>query len=384
MKIAAFTMGLILLFWSPGPWKNRAVSGGIPYGDEINSKYVVENQVKLDRIIGVQQGTATILDDPLVTNTRTWVQRWELGEPNPGGVPPEGWDDIAGWAGFDTFQINVIWSGGDVLIQIFTDFPETGYLDGSCCGYTHGGLYQLADLVFDLDLDGVWETGIPLIDHGAIPADPSNPNPPGYGLPADHFVKGNIYSFYAWFIPEDIHYYHPGYAGRYDLDYPKPPPPAWMRLGTYIGKAEITYTDLGTTHPTYRIDVVLKGLNSSGEWDSLGLAWGTGNCDNDVIEGEVHFSERTIYIARDGFCNGHTPCFSDIQDGIDWKGQIFTIKVEEGIYNEDIVLDEVKKITLQGGWNSAFTTLSGSSTIRSLTIDGQGMVEFDGRVVIAD
>ena len=384
MKTALSIMAIVLLVCSPNLWEVEAISGGIPNIGEMTFNEVTKNLAKLDIGSAVQQDTATILDDPIVINHRTWVQRWELGEPNPGGIPPAGWYDVAGWPGFDTFQINVKWSGDDMYFQIFTDFPETGYLDGSCCGYSHGGLYQLADLVFDLDLDGTWETGIALIDHGAIPADPGNPNPPGYGLPADDFVKGNIYSFCAWFSPEDIHYYHPGYAGRYDLDAPKIPPPAWMRIGTQIGEAEITWTDLGTTQPTYRIDVVLKAINSSGEWDAFGLLWGTGNCDNDVIEGTVQMTGRTIYIALDGLCNGNTPCFSQIQNGIDWKGELFTIKAEEGIYDEDIVLDEAKKITLEGGWDSTFTSLSGSTRIKSLTIHEAGTLEFDGSVVMTD
>ena len=221
MKTALFIIAVILFVYSPGPLENRAMSGGMPDIDEMNFNEVSGNRAKLDNGSVFQQDTAIILDDPILINHRTWVQRWEFGVPNPAG--PEGWADIAGWPGFDTFQINVMWSSTDVHFQIFTDFPETGYKDGSCCGYPQGGLYRLADLVFDLDLDGTWETGMALIDHGAIPADPSNPNPPGYGVPADDFVKGNIYSFSAWFSPEDIHYYHSGYAGRYDLDAPTPP-----------------------------------------------------------------------------------------------------------------------------------------------------------------
>jgi hypothetical protein len=397
MKTAILVLIAAILFVRSPIGGGSAIFGGGPDPDKMGSERsrfvqfqdmhpgnLSENQTQSDMGANAAQNTAVILDDPLVTNTRTWVQRWELGEPNPGGVPPQGWCDVAGWSGFDTFQINVTWSGDDILFQIFTDFPQTGYLDGRAFGYPQGGLYQLADLVFDLDLDGIWETGIPLIDHGPIPADPSNPNPPGYGWPAHHFSKGGIYSFDAWFIPQDIHYYHPGYSGSYDLGDPKPPPPVWMRLGTHIGKAEIAYNDLGTIHPTYRIDIFLKGINRLGEWDSLGLVWGTANCDNDVIQGTVHFSGRTVYIAQDGFCGGYTPCFSDIQQGINWKGQFFTIKIQEGMYDEDIVLDEVKRITLEGGWNSEFSELSGSSTIRSITINGAGAFEFGGRVVIAD
>ena len=37
---------------------------------------------------------------------------------------------------------------------------------------------------------------------------------------------------------------------------------------------------------------------------------------------------------------------------IDWNNTTFTVKVEQGIYDEGIALDELKQITIQGGWNS--------------------------------
>ena len=306
---------------------------------------------------GDYQSSVTIMDNTL-------VQRWVLGQPDPGGTPPDGWYDIIGDDVFDTFQTNIIWSGQDVRFEIFTNFPETGYKDGTPIGYPHGGFWQVADLALDLDRDGSWDTGIALIDHGALPQDPSYPNPPGYGLPANNFIEGNIYATSAWFSSSDIHYYHSGRGGRYGMNYPKIPP-VWMRLGQEIGKAEITWTSLGGTDPTYRIDVALKGVNSSGAWDNFGLLWGTANCANDVIMRTVPI---IVYIAHDGLCNGNTPCYSRIQDGIDWPSELLTIKIEEGIYDEDVVIDEDKKITLEGGWDSTFTSLSGSTTIKSLTI----------------
>lgn len=251
-----------------------------------------ENQAQSDSETADALSTATIVDNP--DDPTTWLQRWDQGQPNPGGIPPEGWYDVAGWAGFQTYQINVIWhAGDDVHLQIFTDFPETGYGDGTPYGYPHGGLYQLADVAFDLDLDGVWDTGVALIDHGAIPADPGGNNPPGYGQPADSFVKGKIYTANAWFSPQDIHYYHWAYAGKYDMDDPKTPF-AWMRLGSEIGDAEITYTDLGAANPKYKIDIILRGINSSGKWDHFSIYWGTGNCCNDVIMGTVQDQHEII------------------------------------------------------------------------------------------
>jgi hypothetical protein len=238
--------------------------------------------------LGACQNEQTIPDTTL-------IQRWQLGVPNPGGTPPAGWYDIIGKDVFNTTQMNVIWSGTDVLFQIFTNFPETGADsfggdNGTVIGYPYiGGYYRIADLAFDFERDGVWDEGVVLFDHGAIPYDPSHSagqQPPGYGQPADTFISGNRYSASAWFSADDIHRYHSGYAGKYDMADPKTPA-VWMRLGTLLGAAQITWTNLGTVDPTYRIDVLLKGVNTSGKWNKFNVLWGTANCANDVIAGQA-------------------------------------------------------------------------------------------------
>lgn len=210
------------------------------------------------------------------------AERWVLGAPNPGGEIPYGWFDVIGDEVFNTFQVDVTWSGTDVLIRILTNFPESGYEDGTAIGFPTGGFWQPADLAFDFDFDGAWDTGIALVDHGAIPADPSGTDPPGFGQTADSFVKGGIYDVTAWFSSDDIHYYHSGRGGRYDLSSPKIPI-VWMRLGTKIGDAQVTWTALGGTDPAYQIDIVIKDVNASGAWDHFNLLWATANCANDVI-----------------------------------------------------------------------------------------------------
>lgn len=226
---------------------------------------------------------AVVLDNVL-------VQRWEEGVANPGGTAPGGWFD---WVGdqtvFDTMGMVVTWGQHDVLIQIYTNMPELGEGFGPTHGYV-GNLWQPADLVIDLDQDGIGDMVVPLIDHGAIPADPdpSDPDPPGYGQPTGSFLKGTIYrtdSATQCFSSDDIHKYHYGYGGLYDMSNPTTPC-VWARLGTAIGTSEITWNNTGTTDPTYRVDVLLQGVYSS-DWDKFSLFWGTANCANDAIAGSV-------------------------------------------------------------------------------------------------
>jgi len=80
-------------------------------------------------------------------------------------------------------------------------------------------------------------------------------------------------------------------------------------------------------------------------------------------------SETVIYISSDGLCGDHTPCYSRIQEGFDWGEESnYTIKVQQGIYDEDLVLNSDKRIDLDGGWDETFTTRTSTSSIKSLQI----------------
>ena len=91
-------------------------------------------------------------------------------------------------------------------------------------------------------------------------------------------------------------------------------------------------------------------------------------------------SETVIYISPDGLCENHTPCYSRIQEGFDWEGgTTYTMRVEQGSYSEDLVLNSDKRIDLYGGWDETFTTRTATSSAKSLqvingTISGWGLV----------
>ena len=90
--------------------------------------------------------------------------------------------------------------------------------------------------------------------------------------------------------------------------------------------------------------------------------------------------ESVIYVEPDGSCGGNTPCYETIQEAMDAGNSGTIIRIAEGIYNEDLILDTSKAITLQGGWDSAFTVRSSSSTVGSITVSN-GTIISDSLVV---
>jgi len=80
----------------------------------------------------------------------------------------------------------------------------------------------------------------------------------------------------------------------------------------------------------------------------------------------------TIYVSEDGTCGGKTPCYSTIQAAIDAAISDSIIKITQGTYDEEIIVDQTYRLTLSGGWGSTFTTQSSNTVINSLTIEGTG------------
>ena len=106
------------------------------------------------------------------------------------------------------------------------------------------------------------------------------------------------------------------------------------------------------------MDVNYDCADSTGTYN---LYWQTLDIDFN-IEKEVH------YVEPSGSCGGNTPCYSTIQEAIDAAGSRATIKVAKGRYYEDLTSSSPKVLTLQGGWDTAFTTQTSNTTVDSLTI----------------
>ena len=90
----------------------------------------------------------------------------------------------------------------------------------------------------------------------------------------------------------------------------------------------------------------------------------------------------SVYVQASGSCGGNTPCYSTIQAAIDAAGTESVIKILQGTFDEDIIMDQTYDLTLSGGWDSTFTTQSSNTVINSLTITGTGgTVEVDNVVL---
>jgi len=75
-----------------------------------------------------------------------------------------------------------------------------------------------------------------------------------------------------------------------------------------------------------------------------------------------------IYVESAGNCGDKTPCYASIGEAISEVVGLATIRIAQGAYDEDIILDEPKELFLQGGWDSSFTCRSSTSTINSMRI----------------
>ncbi|MFH1242584.1 MAG: DUF1566 domain-containing protein [Pseudomonadota bacterium] len=88
----------------------------------------------------------------------------------------------------------------------------------------------------------------------------------------------------------------------------------------------------------------------------------------------------TLYVSISGDCGDKTPCYTFIQNAIDEAATGSGILIAQGTYDESIVLDESKALTLQGGWDSTFTTQSSYTTVNSITISN-GTIAVDKLVI---
>jgi len=78
-----------------------------------------------------------------------------------------------------------------------------------------------------------------------------------------------------------------------------------------------------------------------------------------VLELEDHL---ILYVSKDGTCGDKTPCYTSIQAAINAAPVGAVIMVRQGTYPESIILNASKSFTVQGGWNSSFTSQTPNTT----------------------
>jgi hypothetical protein len=137
--------------------------------------------------------------------------------------------------------------------------------------------------------------------------------------------------------------------------------------------AEIVYTLSSTQAGTFNLnEFSWVGYYQGGSKAAFGHSENSDKKSLSIIP-SIQF---IIYVSKDAnVCNGHNPCYPNIQNGIAHASAPSIIEITEGTYNENIVLDVDQEITLQGGWDTNFTSSSSYTTINgSITITNGTMI----------
>lgn len=79
-------------------------------------------------------------------------------------------------------------------------------------------------------------------------------------------------------------------------------------------------------------------------------------------------NQPTAYVSPDGTCGGNTPCYATVQNAISAAENDCVIKIREGAYPENVVMNASKQIVMESGYNAAFSAPGSPSRIRGLVI----------------
>ena len=145
----------------------------------------------------------------------------------------------------------------------------------------------------------------------------------------------------------------------------------WQNLGYsgHSGQATMDETFENSTQNNYRLKAGSPAVDAGTPSHSCPLDI-VGNVRPYGIAPDIGAYELSgvivVYISPDGSCDNHTPCYSRIQEGIDWGSNTFIIRVEQGSYDEDIVLNKAMEVNLECGWDNTFTTQLSTSRVNSL------------------
>jgi len=93
-------------------------------------------------------------------------------------------------------------------------------------------------------------------------------------------------------------------------------------------------------------------------------------------------ANHVIYVNKgDPVCGGNSPCYTSIQEGVNAASTGFVIRMAQGTYSESFTLNTSKSLTLQGGWNSTFTTQTSNTTFIKAPKATQGSITVQEAVI---
>jgi hypothetical protein len=157
-------------------------------------------------------------------------------------------------------------------------------------------------------------------------------------------------------------------------------------IGTYI-KAPFTIdpSNLDKADPLF-VDAPNGDLHLSG-WSPC-IDMGNNNApelpptDKDgnprIFEGKVDIGayeyQEILYVEPEVLCGGKLPCYTSIHEAISTSGSRAIINIAGGPYNENLISDQAKHLTLRGGWTSDFLDRDSFTTVNSITISGGTIV----------
>ncbi|MBC8420653.1 MAG: hypothetical protein H8E10_18875, partial [Desulfobacterales bacterium] len=116
--------------------------------------------------------------------------------------------------------------------------------------------------------------------------------------------------------------------------------------------------------------VILSGLTSGTTYHFR--AKGTNSVGTNYGNDQSFTTSSVIYVNKDGICGGNSPCYTSIQAAMDAASTGTAIKIAQGTYDESFVLNESKSLTLQGGWDSSFTSQTSNTTFIKAPKASQG------------
>jgi hypothetical protein len=97
-----------------------------------------------------------------------------------------------------------------------------------------------------------------------------------------------------------------------------------------------------------------------------------------IFEGTVDMGayeyQEVLYVEPEGLCRGKLPCYTSIHEAITTSGARAIINIAGGPYNENLISDQAKHLTLRGGWTSDFLDRDSFTTVNSITISGGTIV----------